>query len=189
MLTNDWMADSSIMYSLLSELTLVSGNERSGKKFFCRQNGAKGKAQSCLFGFTWRRNMGTTIREFDFDKKLFKTKLMADNPELLVLFKEFSSNYFPDFEWSQVQINYMPSGCAAKQHLDSKNTGESVLVAFGDYRGGNTYVQNENDRNYTIYDARIQPIKFNGSALRHGVTTVTSGDRYSLVFFNNCKKK
>ena len=188
-LTNDWLSDNTIIYNYLSELVLVTGNERSGTKFFCRQKGAKGKGQSCLFGYTWRRNMGRTIREWDCDKKLYKTKLMSDNPQLLELFKEFSNNYFADFEWTQVQINFMPAGCAAKQHLDTKNTGTSVLVAFGNYTGGHTYVQNEKDRNYIIHDARTEPIKFDGSARRHGVTTVTSGDRYSLVFFNNCKKK
>ena len=186
-LTNDWLSDNTIIYNYLSELVLVTGNERSGKKFFCRQKGGK-KGQSCLFGYTWRRNMGRTIREWDCDKNLYKTKLMSDNPQLLQLFKEFSNNYFADFEWTQVQINFMPAGCATKNHLDTKNTGTSVLVAFGNYKGGHTYVQNEKDRNYIIHDARTEPIKFDGSLRKHGVTTVTSGDRYSLVFFNNKKK-
>ena len=188
LLTNDWMADSAIMYCFLNELTLVTGNERSGTKFFKRQKGAT-KAESCLFGYTWRQKMGKGIREFDEEKGLYKTKLMAENPQLLELFKEYSNNYFPTFEWSQVQINFMPKGCAAKRHLDKKNTGTSVLVAFGNYKGGHTYIENENDRNYIIHDAREEPIIFNGSKRRHGVTTISSGDRFSLVFFNNDKSK
>ena len=103
MLTNDWMADNCIMYSFLSELVLVTGNERSGTKFFERQKGSR-KAESCLFGYTWRKNIGKSIREWDQEKGLYKTKLMSENPELLELFKEFSYNYFPTFQWSQVQI-------------------------------------------------------------------------------------
>ena len=190
LLTNDWFADSALMYSYLSELTLTTGNERAGTKFFKRTLGpGNRKPESMLFGWTWRRNMGTTIREWDVEKKMYKTKLMANNPQLLELFKEYSGLYFANFEWSQVQINYQPEGSAVKQHLDKKNIGESVLVAFGNYTGGNTYVANENDRNYTIYDAREEPVIFNGSERKHGVTTVRSGDRFSLVFFKNSKIK
>tara|TARA_R110000796_G_scaffold20528_4_gene61046 strand:- start:1156 stop:1725 length:570 start_codon:yes stop_codon:yes gene_type:complete len=185
-LTGEWYTDSFIMYDYLSQLHLVTGNERSGTKFFNREKNSK-KPESTLFGYTWRRNMGKGIREFDEEKQLYKTKLMSENPELLTLFKEFSNHYFSWFEWNNVQINYMPIGTVMKQHLDKKNVGESYLIAFGAYKGGDTYVENKKDRNFTLYDCRVAPLVFNGSERKHGVSTVQDDDRYSLVFFNNTK--
>tara|TARA_R110000803_G_scaffold3707_9_gene12625 strand:- start:204 stop:773 length:570 start_codon:yes stop_codon:yes gene_type:complete len=185
-LTGEWYTDSYIMYDYLSQLHLVTGNERSGTKFFNREKNSK-KPESTLFGYTWRRNMGKGIREFDEEKQLYKTKLMSENPELLTLFKEFSNHYFSWFEWNNVQINYMPIGTVMKQHLDKKNVGESYLIAFGAYKGGDTYVENKKDRNFTLYDCRVAPLVFNGSERKHGVSTVQDDDRYSLVFFNNTK--
>ena len=183
-LTNDWYTDSYIMYDYLSQLHLVTGNERSGTKFFNREKNSK-KPESTLFGWTWRKNMGKTHREWDDEKQLYKTKLMMEHPELLTLFKEFANNYFKWFEWDQVQINYMPQGCMMKQHLDKKNVGDSYLIAFGDYKGGDTYVENKKDKNFTLYDCRVCPLVFNGSERKHGVTTVQDEDRYSLVFYKN----
>lgn len=183
-LTNDWYTDSYIMYDYLSQLHLVTGNERSGTKFFNREKNSK-KPESTLFGWTWRKNMGKTHREWDDEKQLYKTKLMMEHPELLNLFKEFANNYFSWFEWDQVQINYMPKGCMMKQHLDKKNVGDSYLIAFGGYKGGDTYVENKKDRNFTLYDCRVCPLVFNGSERKHGVTTVQLEDRYSLVFYKN----
>ncbi len=184
MLLNEWYADCYIMLEHLSNLHLVTGNERSGTKFFNREK-KSGKPESTLFGWTWRKNMGKTHREWDEEKGLYKTKLMMENPELLQLFREFSNNHFSWFEWDQVQINYMPEGCRMKEHLDKKNVGESYLIAFGNYKGGDAYVQNENDRNYTLYDPRVCPFVFNGAERRHGVSTVQEGERYSLVFYKN----
>ena len=67
--------------------------------------------------------------------------------------------------------------------MDKINVGDSILVAFGDYTGGRTYVKNKNDKNYEIYDARLEPLQFNGAERKHGVTTVTSGNRFSLVLY------
>jgi len=186
MLLNEWYADSFIMLEHLSNLHLVTGNERSGSKFFNREK-KSGKPESTLFGWTWRKNMGKNIREWDDEKQLYKTKLMMENPELLQLFKEFSAHHFPFFEWNQVQINYMPEGTRMKEHLDKKNVGDSVLIAFGGYKGGDTYVKNKDDKNYTLYDCRVCPLIFNGAERKHGVSTVQEGERYSLVFFNNTK--
>ena len=48
-------------------------------------------------------------------------------------------------------------------------------------------VQYENE---TIsYDAREKPVMFDGSKYLHWVEQVHEGDRYSLVFFKNNKKK
>ena len=186
--TSNFYADSAIMYDILSDLYLTTGNERQGTKFFSREKNSN-KPQSTKFGWTFRKNMGKGEREYDEEKKLYKTKLMMENPELAEVFKEYSRIYFDlDFSWTEVTINYQPTGVRIKQHLDRVNFGDSKLVAFGDYTGGKTYVESPKDRKFNICDARDQILTFNGSELKHGVTCVTSGERYSLVFYNNKRK-
>ena len=105
------------------------------------------------------------------------------------MFNEYSKLYFPDHNWTEITINKMPTGSSAKQHLDKVNSGDSVLVAFGDYSGGNTYIKRTDNRNYDVCDCRVEPQTFNGSQRLHGVSTITSGKRYSLVFYNTKLKK
>ena len=177
----EWFSDSAIMLSILNELILVTGNDRQGNKFFLK----KGKAQSCKIGTTWRKLIGKKVREIDEKSGLYKTKLLQEYPEMMDILYEYRKLYFPAFEFDQVTINYSPKGTIIRQHLDKVNVGDSVLVAFGNYTGGQTYVENENDRNFTLTDCRDCMLIFNGSERRHGVTAVTTGERYSLVFYKN----
>ena len=180
----DFHADSFLMCDYLSQLELYTGNERSGQKFFNKIQGSS-KPNSLKFGYCWRKRRGDGEREYCPDKKMYKTKAMEDNPWLLDMFKEYSKNHFPEFEWTEIQINHMPTGCRIKEHLDKINVGNSMLVSFGDYTGGTTYVKNKNDRNYEIHDCRLQPICFNGAERLHGVHTISNGERFSLVFYKN----
>ena len=186
--TGDYLSDSSIMFNILEEIKLITGNERSGSKFFGNKNIIK-KPESSKVGYTWRKNMGVdTAREYCPIKKLYKTKLNTEYPELLDIFREYRDHYFPDFEFDEITINRMQKGSRIKQHLDKVNVGESYLVAFGDYTGGQTIIENEKDNNFIIVDCRDKPQCFNGSKRKHSVTTVTSGKRYSIVFYKNIKK-
>ena len=176
--SGEYFSDSILMFSLLDELELSTGNERSGSKFFGNKNIIK-KPESSKVGYTWRVRMGIGEREYCPIKKLYKTKLNSQYPQLLDIFREYRDYYFPDFEFDEVQINRMEKGSRIKQHLDSVNVGKSYLVAFGDYTGGQTIIQNEKDNNFIIVDCRDKPQCFNGAKRKHSVTTVTSGKRYS----------
>jgi len=185
--TGDFYSDSAIMYDVLDSLYLRTGYERSGTKFFAREKKCR-KADSMKVGWTWRKRCGDKDREFDEEKGLYKTVLLSENPNLMNMFKEYSDHHFNEFEWSEITINRMPSGTSIKEHLDKKNVGDSILVAFGDYNGGRTFVKD--GTKYNIHDARKELIKFNGSEKLHSVNTVSDGIRYSLVFYkNNYKKK
>ena len=75
-----------------------------------------------------------------------------------------------------------------KMHLDKINVGDSILCAFGDYEGGNTFIENIDKNKFDIYDCREQFIKFNGALKKHFVNTVKGGNRFSMVFYNSIKK-
>ena len=182
--TGDFFCDASLMYDYLSQLELYTGNERSGAKFFDKIKGSK-KPNSLKFGHTWRKRRGVKEREYDEKVGLYKTKMMEEQPWLTDMFKEYQNYYFPDFQWTEITINHMPTGCRTKEHYDKINVGDSVLIGFGDYTGGKTYIQNKKDKNYIIEDARDKPLIFNGAERKHGVTSISSGDRFSLVYYKN----
>lgn len=182
--TGSFYPDSALMYDYLSQLELYTGNERSGTKFFDKIKGSK-KPNSLKLGYTWRKKMGRGEREYCPIKKMYKTKMLSENQWLLTMLTEYHSHHFPDFEWTEITINHMPTGCRTKEHLDKINVGDSVLIAFGNYTGGRTYIQNKKDKNYTIHDARDKLLIFNGSERKHGVTSISTGDRFSLVYYKN----
>ena len=184
----DWYSDSAIMYSILDELTLYTGNDRSGSKIFIKNDKKVKKPQSCKLGCTWRQKIGKKDRTYCPILQGYKTKLYEDHPELFDVFNQYRDLYFKDFKFDSVTINYMSKGSSMKQHYDKVNVGESVLCAFGEYKGGNTFIQNIKNNNFTIYDARDEPIIFNGATRRHFVNTISEGQRFSLVFYNSKNK-
>ena len=171
--TGNWMADLSILESYLDEIDYKTGTARLQKFGIKRSVGG-----SILFGYTFRGYLTPTkSREWCPCKKQFKTKLLSENPELLDMFEEFRDFYFPGFEFSSVQIN---KNYKIPRHIDSNNSGESVLISFGDYEGGLTCVEMETG--LVKFDARTMPVVFDGSKYYHYVESFT-GTRFSCVFF------
>ena len=84
-------------------------------------------------------------------------------------------NIISDIPFKSIHLNH---NVVCPTHTDSKNIGNSILVSFGDYQGCNIVINNE------VYDARHNPILFNGSKLEHYNTDDLIGNKYSLVFFN-----
>ncbi len=178
--TGDWLSDQYIMYDIIDQMEVVSGTDRNNILYVPKSQGG-----SNLFGYTWRsyltKDRNRTKSPFE---KLYYTKLRDMYPEFSEIAKEFRDLYFPDFKYSQVQIN---KNYKIPPHFDSKNVGESVLVAFGDYQE-DTGLTAINLGQTTLYkDARDKPQKFNGSKFKHWVTEY-EGTRYSLVFFHNMRR-
>jgi len=80
------------------------------------------------------------------------------------------------FEFTSIYLN---KNVTCPKHRDDKNVGDSLLISFGDYTGGNIVI------NETIYDANCCPIVFNGGELEHYNTDDLQGTKYSLVFFKS----
>ena len=186
--TGDWLSDNAIMLEILSNIELYTGNDRAGTKFFIKNGKKTTKPQSCKFGTTWRCMIGSKVRTYSKKDKGYLTKLREEQPHLYSIFKEFSNYHFSDFQWTDITINYMPKGTSMKLHLDKVNVGPSILCAFGSYQGGHTFVKDVKGRNFKLFDCRDKPIKFNGAERKHFVSTVTEGERFSLVFYNSKNK-
>jgi len=182
---NEWFSDSAIMYSILDELELCTGNDRRSG-FFIKKT-PKDICESCKMGGTWRSMRGKKVREKCPILKAYKTKLYEDHPELFDIFNEFRDLYFKGFEYDSVTINKMGQGVSVRPHFDKINVGDSILCAFGDYNGGETFIQ-QNDKKFKIVDCRDGIQKFNGAKIYHFVNTIKEGLRYSLVFYNSKNK-
>jgi len=107
-------------------------------------------------------------------RKICLSQLSKKKPklyeELLLLGKKICP-----FEFTSIQIN---NNLVCPKHIDSNNVGKSLLLSFGDYEGCNIII------NDTEYNAKYNPIIFDGSKLEHSNTELISGNKYSLIFFN-----
>ena len=177
--TGEWFSDDAIMCEYIRDMVVVSGTDRNN---ILRVKPSEGGSN--LYGYTWRSYL-TPTRNRTPSKfhNLWNTKLLDDYPEFHDIAKEFRDLHFKNFKYSQIQIN---KNYPIPPHKDSKNVGESVLCSFGDYTGGDTIV--DLGKTKIRYDARLKPIKFNGSKFTHWVEPF-EGYRYSLVYFNNLKNR
>mgnify|MGYP003628074079 CR=1 FL=1 len=109
-------------------------------------------------------------------KKVFQlSRLSKLNPVLYEEVKRLGEIYCP-FKFTSIQIN---KNLQCPPHKDKNNNGVSMLVSFGDYTGGEIVIDGE------TFDARENPLIFNGSELEHYNKPILSGIKYSLVFFDN----
>jgi hypothetical protein len=126
----------------------------------------KGARQTCFGQTRWQG-------------RYIESKSSQKHPHMMRLFKEFIDSHYPEFTFRSVYVN---KNTVCKKHLDSQNTGESLLIGFGDYTGGETTLHNE-DEGSQSFDISKESIIFDGSVIYHN-SEPFEGTRYSLVFFN-----
>ncbi len=150
--TKDWYSDCCILQSYLDEVEFYSGTDRKTNQFKGVKH-TKGTG-SMLYGVTFKgflkydKNKNKVLRKPSSQfKGLFETKCKVMYPELDSIFKEFGNIYFPDFNWSQVQMN---KNYLCPPHFDSQNIGESILLTLGDYTGGRTIIEKDSIKNTDI---------------------------------------
>ena len=180
-LTGDKEIDCLIMTQYLSLLKIKSGTNRKRQ---CKKGG------SMLYGTTWRSYL-TTDKETG--KKIertpnpgglgFLTQSKVLYPWFGDLCSEFTKLYCNNFKWNQIMINEdFPIGW----HYDKSNVGLSNLVSFGDYEGGATHLEFDDEDDGKLkfaLDTYHLPVCFNGSLIKHRSMPFT-GKKYALVFFN-----
>lgn len=82
------------------------------------------------------------------------------------------------FEFDAIQLNH---NVVCTPHKDRNNVGESVIISFGDYAGGELNIEG-----YGEFDTSNHPLIFDGGKITHWNNPII-GNKYSLVFFNNSK--
>ena len=126
-----------------------------------------GKGRSRTFGIVNRR----TVKS-DYSVGCW------DRPFLYKLLLQFGKRYVKDIYWNSITVN---QNYQCQPHRDSNNCGESVLIAFGDYEGGELEIM-EGDKK-GVYDVGLRKFKCDFTQVLHCVLPFT-GNRYSLVFYH-----
>jgi len=95
------------------------------------------------------------------------------HPYLFKLILEFADVYVkPYCTFTSIQIN---DNYVCAPHKDVNNIGESYIVGFGNYQGGQLCIEDMD------YDIRLRGLLFDGSQLKHW-TKPWIHNRYTLVF-------
>ena len=105
------------------------------------------------------------------------------HPQLMRMCRKFMKMHHPDMQFKTAYINV---NTICQPHLDRKNSGESLIVGFGDYKGGQTNIfvmQKDGSFKKQQYDISKYSLSFDGSKVIHSSSEFV-GKRYSLVFFN-----
>jgi hypothetical protein len=120
----------------------------------------------------------TSFGIINFQGKIKKSKSSLKYPHIMPLFKEFMNSHYPGFKFKCVYVN---KNTICKEHVDTRNTGESLLVGLGNYTGGQTilYIDDKPKK----FHIKSSSLIFNGSEIPHK-SEPFKGTRYSLVFFN-----
>lgn len=124
-----------------------------------------GEGRSQAFGLVNRRSLPV-----DYSRQGWL------RPKLLFHIQEFAKKYVP-IPWTSVTVN---QNYKCEPHRDKSNQGDSLLVAFGDFQGGELLIH-EGDLSGT-YDIRHKPFQTDFSKVLHSVKDFT-GQRISLVFY------
>ena len=124
-----------------------------------------GRGQSQTFGVVKRRCLLP-----DYSTLCWK------RPYLYHLLLNFG-NVFIKINWNSITIN---QNYQCSPHKDKNNSGESVLVAFGDYEGGELSIFEGEKKG--VHDVKNKLFQCDFSQVLHHVLPFT-GNRYSLVFY------
>jgi hypothetical protein len=126
-----------------------------------RKNSGVGRSQA--FGIVKQRNGTYTGSRLNFERPVLYQKLLTLASLILP----------PDFSYLSIQVNQNYQTAA---HKDKGNVGQSCILGFGNYEGGDLIVED------TPISIKNQLVFFDGSKYLHSTTPFT-GNRFSLVFF------
>ena len=146
----------SLLYSMLEGMSIPMKNLTNGRRGFPNH-------RATTFGLVRGRFTG------DIDLSVNTKKYPKIYDEICRIGKLLS------FEFQSIHLNH---NVTCPKHKDENNQGNSLLLSFGDYTGGNIMIEEKK------YDANCNGIIFNGSILEHWNTDDLVGNKYSLVFFN-----
>ena len=151
---------------LLSQTEIPINYHRARKKD--KNNGSMtpaGKGRTVLLGY------------IPFKKDTL-SNFTKKHPERYKELKSLAVKYAP-FPVDNFMLN---KNYETQPHYDGMNVGESIIFSFGDYTGGELVVEGK------IVDTYMKTHTMNGSQELHWNNPITSGTKYSVIFFNTRKK-
>ena len=136
------------------------------KKLLKTQRVNSGVGRSNVFGVVNRRCLPSDYSRFCWLR-----------PYLYKLLLEFGERYI-NHPFTSITVN---DNYPCLPHRDKGNVGESTVIAFGDYVGGELVLHTE--EGLIKHNIKLQPITRDFKAVTHSVAPF-KGNRYSLVYYN-----
>jgi hypothetical protein len=126
-----------------------------------------GIGRSQCYGMVRKRSMAPDL-----------SRCSWEDPQLHYLLMKFAlTNMPPGFTFTSIQVNDSYK-CAA--HKDKHNEGDSYIIGFGNYTGGELVLRQEGGLGVS-YNIRHRPLLFNGAEIEHE-TKDWEGRRWTIVF-------
>jgi len=100
-------------------------------------------------------------------------------PRTYALLKKIIQFEDPTFKFTSIQVN---QNVMCKPHRDESNVGETVVIGFGDYCGGNILIK-ENQDLVKSYNVCGNFLRFAGKNLHW--TEPWEGNRITVLFYSN----
>jgi hypothetical protein len=116
---------------------------------------------SLVFGIKMNKEMNSIVY---CDDCVYQSELWEEC-------QEFMRTNFPDFLWNQI---YIHPNYSAKPHKDCHVIGNVLVVAFGDFEGGELVIDD------VPYVTKDKVTYFEGSKLEHWNKPITKGMKFSF---------
>jgi hypothetical protein len=95
------------------------------------------------------------------------------NPEVYELLRRLIDEIYPNFEYNTITLNH---NFKCRPHYDKLNKSPSLIVAFGDYTGGELVIED------CEFNIDRKPLIMNGGVAKHWTNEFT-GNRWSVVYY------
>lgn len=133
------------------------------------------RGRGCVFGRHRSVVLGYVLPRFYRKEQIKQLSYYSrKKPHIYQAVLELGQAICP-FEFEAIQLN---CNVVCPPHKDPGNVGDSVIVSFGDYSGGELNIDD-----FGTYDTNCRPLLFNGAKYTHWNNPITDGTKYSLVFF------
>jgi len=103
-------------------------------------------------------------------------------PEIYDELNTIIKQIYPDFTYTTIQVNH---NGVIDYHTDTNNLGDTVILSFGEYTGGNLIIKNNNIE--IEYNMNCNSIRFDASLVLHKVNNDIIGNKFSLIYFTSKK--
>ena len=125
------------------------------------------------FGMVKKRYGNNGNPNVKFDQPFQPASNNEKFPELYEQLKKLIKTIDSDFEYNTITVNH---NALCLPHYDKANKSPSLIVALGDFSGGELIVEE------CPIDIKYNPLIMNGSVSKHG-TNEFLGERYSIIYY------
>tara|TARA_R110000824_G_scaffold219413_2_gene406299 strand:+ start:934 stop:2199 length:1266 start_codon:yes stop_codon:yes gene_type:complete len=164
-----------LKYHLLSNFRIMcwaNNTERPNVSGYVENEKKKGKP---CFSYTvgYIKMRGSKADNLDLTCKSKNIKFIYD------LMKKYIHSIDPDFRYTAITLN---KNIVCEPHTDKFNKSPSLIVALGEYTGGNLFIKK--DEVVVKHNIKDKPLIFNGKDLHWN--DKCEGERFSMVFYCAC---